>query len=93
MEGGFFLWRVEFLKIGKRDFMFIREMRVDGLILGKHFEKKIHKIKSKITIWQPSNKTEGKEWHDCMMDHLKFGYISEFLCCNEENSIQKFKGF
>ena len=24
----FFLWRVEFFKIGKRDFMFIREMRV-----------------------------------------------------------------
>ena len=28
MEGGFFLWRVEFFKIGKRDFTFIREMRV-----------------------------------------------------------------
>ena len=26
VEGGFFLWRVEFFKIGKRDFMFIREM-------------------------------------------------------------------
>ena len=59
----------------------------------KIFENKIRKIKSKITIWQPSNKTEGKEWHNCMMDHLKFGYISEFLCCDEENSIQKFKGF
>ena len=29
VEGGFlFLWRVEFFKIGKRDFTFIREMRV-----------------------------------------------------------------
>ena len=28
MEGGFFLWRVEFFKIGNRDFTFIREMRV-----------------------------------------------------------------
>ena len=28
MEGGFFLWRVKFFKIGKRDFTFIREMRV-----------------------------------------------------------------
>ena len=28
MEGGFFLWRVEFFKIGKRDFTFIREWRV-----------------------------------------------------------------
>ena len=27
-KGGFFLWRVEFNKIGKRDFTFIREMRV-----------------------------------------------------------------
>ena len=63
------------------------------MILEKHFENKICKIKSKLTIWQPSNKTEGKEWHNCMMDHLKFGYISEFLCCDEENSIQKFKGF
>ena len=26
--GGVFLWRVEFFKIGKRDFTFIREMRV-----------------------------------------------------------------
>ena len=26
--GGFFLWRVEFFKIGKHDYMFIREMRV-----------------------------------------------------------------
>jgi hypothetical protein len=26
--GGFFLWRVEFFKIGKRDFTFNREMRV-----------------------------------------------------------------
>jgi hypothetical protein len=29
LEGGiFFWWRVEFFKIGKRDFKFIREMRV-----------------------------------------------------------------
>jgi hypothetical protein len=28
VEGGFFLWRVEFFKIGKRDFTFIRELRV-----------------------------------------------------------------
>ena len=28
MEGGFFLWGVEFFKIGKCDFMFIIEMRV-----------------------------------------------------------------
>ena len=28
VEGGFFLWRVEFFKIGKCDFTFIREMRV-----------------------------------------------------------------
>ena len=28
MEGGFFLWRVEFSKIGKRDFTFIKEMTV-----------------------------------------------------------------
>ena len=28
VEGGFFLWRVEFFKIGKRDVTFIREMRV-----------------------------------------------------------------
>jgi hypothetical protein len=28
VEGGFFLWRVKFFKIGKRDFTFIREMRV-----------------------------------------------------------------
>ena len=28
VEGDFFLWRVEFFKIGKRDFTFIREMRV-----------------------------------------------------------------
>ena len=28
VEGGFFLWRVECFKIGKRGFMFIREMRV-----------------------------------------------------------------
>ena len=26
--GGFSLWRVEFFKVGKRDFTFIREMRV-----------------------------------------------------------------
>ena len=31
MEGGFFLWRVEFFKIGKRDFTFIRGMRVQGV--------------------------------------------------------------
>ena len=30
VEGGFFLWRVEFFKIGKRDFTFIREMRVSA---------------------------------------------------------------
>jgi hypothetical protein len=28
VEEDFFLWRVEFFKIGKRDFMFSREMRV-----------------------------------------------------------------
>ena len=28
VEGGFFFWRVEFFKIGKRDSTFIREMRV-----------------------------------------------------------------
>jgi hypothetical protein len=28
VEGGFFLWKVECFKIGKRDFTFIREMRV-----------------------------------------------------------------
>ena len=29
MEGGFFFfWRMEFFKIGKHDFTFIREMRV-----------------------------------------------------------------
>ena len=28
VEGDFFLWRVEFFKISKRDFTFIREMRV-----------------------------------------------------------------
>ena len=28
VEGGFFFWRVEFFKIGKRDVTFIREMRV-----------------------------------------------------------------
>ena len=28
MKGGFVLWRVEFLKIGKLDLTFIREMRV-----------------------------------------------------------------
>ena len=27
-KGDFFLWRGEFFKIGKRDFTFIREMRV-----------------------------------------------------------------
>ena len=32
VEGGFFLWRVEFFKIGKLDFTFIREMRVVGHI-------------------------------------------------------------
>jgi hypothetical protein len=31
MEGGFFLWRVEFFKINKRDFTFIREMRVTSI--------------------------------------------------------------
>ena len=31
IEGGFFLWRMEFFKIGKRDFTFIREMRVLGI--------------------------------------------------------------
>ena len=50
-------------------------------------------IKSKITIWQPSDKQEGKEWHDSMMDQLKSGYMWEFLSCNEEKSIQKFKEF
>ena len=28
IEGGFFFWRVEFFKISKHDFTFIREMRV-----------------------------------------------------------------
>ena len=28
VEGDFFLWRVEFFKIGKHDVTFIREMRV-----------------------------------------------------------------
>ena len=28
VKSGFFLWRVEFFKISKRDFTFIREMRV-----------------------------------------------------------------
>ena len=32
VEGGFFLWSVEFFKIGKRDVTFIREMRVHSLI-------------------------------------------------------------
>ena len=31
VEKGFFLWRVEFFKISKRDFTCIREMRV-GLV-------------------------------------------------------------
>ena len=29
--GGFFFWRVEFFKIGKRDFTFNREMRVQSM--------------------------------------------------------------
>ena len=33
---GFFLWRVEFFKIGKRDFTFIREMRVHAFRVGLH---------------------------------------------------------
>ena len=32
VEGGFFLWRVEFFKIGKRDFTFINEMRVPDIL-------------------------------------------------------------
>jgi hypothetical protein len=42
VEGGFFLWRVECFKIGKRDFTFIREMRVlnsvlfGGLLIEKY---------------------------------------------------------
>jgi hypothetical protein len=31
VEGGFFLWRLEFFKIGKHDFTFIGEMRVTEL--------------------------------------------------------------
>ena len=31
VEGGFFLWRGEFSKIGKHDFTFIRQMRVNAL--------------------------------------------------------------
>ena len=40
MEGGFFLWRMEFFKVGKCDFTFIREMRVATfkfLIKNQHF--------------------------------------------------------
>jgi hypothetical protein len=31
VEEGFFLWRMEFFKIGKHDFTFIKEMRVLNL--------------------------------------------------------------
>ena len=40
MEGGFFLWRMEFFKVGKCDFTFIRAMRVATvkfLIKNQHF--------------------------------------------------------
>ena len=33
VEGGFFLWKVEFFKIHRHDFMFIRKMRVH-LVIG-----------------------------------------------------------
>ena len=36
VEGEFFLWRVEFFKISKRDFTFIREMRVRAFRVGLH---------------------------------------------------------
>ena len=35
------MWRGEFFKIGKRDFTFIREMRVYGWSLMKLFENNI----------------------------------------------------
>ena len=35
LQGGiFFLWRVEFFKIGKRDFMFIKEVRVGATMFS-----------------------------------------------------------
>ena len=55
--------------------IFFDQNTLDGLIQGKYFENKMPEIKSKITIWQPSDKQEGKEWHDSMMDQLKSGYM------------------
>ena len=58
MEGGFFLWRVEFFKIGKRDFTFIREMRVDEKTWGgKTFSKKLRCLAHLL------GSSEHKKWH------------------------------
>ena len=46
-----------------------------------------------LTIWQPSDKHEGENWHNSMMDQLQLGHIPKFLPYNEEKCIQELNEF